>query len=45
MLPPITWDGKNEGGQKVARGLYPFSVTITTSDGESARTSGSMIIL
>jgi hypothetical protein len=45
MLPPITWDGKDEGGQKVARGMYPYSVTIITSDGESARTSGRMIIL
>jgi hypothetical protein len=45
MLPPITWDGKDDGGQKVARGVYPYSVTIITTDGESARTSGRMIIL
>lgn len=45
MLPPVTWDGNDEGGHKVARGMYPYTVTVSTSNGETARTSGRMIIL
>jgi hypothetical protein len=44
-LPPVHWDGNDEGGRKAAKGVYPFTVTIGTPDGESARTSGRMIIL
>jgi hypothetical protein len=44
-LPPVVWDGNDEGGRKVARGIYPYTVTITTGNGETARSSGRMIIL
>jgi hypothetical protein len=44
-LPPIEWDGNTDGGKRVGRGIYPYSVTISTENGESARASGRMIIL
>ncbi len=44
-LPPIVWDGNDDGGKKVGRGLYPYVVTVTTSSGETARITGRMIIL
>jgi hypothetical protein len=44
-LPPVAWDGNDDGGRKVARGIYPYTVTITTENGETARSSGRMIIL
>jgi flagellar hook assembly protein FlgD len=44
-LPPVTWDGNTEGGQRVGRGIYPYSVIITTSSGETTKASGRMIIL
>jgi flagellar hook assembly protein FlgD len=44
-LPPIPWDGNDDGGKRVGRGIYPYMVTVTTSDGETARVSGRMIIL
>jgi hypothetical protein len=44
-IPPVVWDGNDEGGRKVGRGMYPFTVTIITENGETARASGRMIIL
>lgn len=44
-LTPIEWDGKTESGRRVAKGLYPYSVTITSSQGETVSASGQMIIL
>jgi hypothetical protein len=44
-LPPVVWDGKDEGGRKVGRGMYPYTVTVITGNGETARVSGRMIIL
>ena len=44
-LPPVTWDGNEEGGRKVGRGIYPYSVTVSTENGEIARASGRMVIL
>ena len=44
-LPPVIWDGNDEGGNRVARGIYPYSVTVSTETGETARASGRMIIL
>ena len=44
-LPPVVWDGNDEGGRKVAGGIYPYTVTIITGNGETARSSGRMIIL
>ena len=45
VIPPVEWDGKDDGGSRVGRGLYPYSVTIKTPDGEMASASGRMIIL
>jgi hypothetical protein len=44
-LPPIEWDGNDDGGKRVGRGIYPYSVTISTENGEAAKASGRMIIL
>jgi hypothetical protein len=44
-LPPVIWDGNNDGGRKAGRGIYPYTVTIITGNGEQARVSGRMIIL
>jgi len=44
-LPPVIWDGNDDGGKRVGRGIYPYTVIVSTSTGETARTSGRMIIL
>jgi hypothetical protein len=44
-LPPILWDGCSDGGSRVGRGLYPYRITIVTPEGETASSSGRMIIL
>jgi hypothetical protein len=44
-LPPVIWDGMDEGGRKAGRGMYAYTVTIITGNGETARASGRMIIL
>jgi hypothetical protein len=44
-IPPIEWDGNSENGMKVGKGIYPYTVTVTTENGETARVSGRMIIL
>jgi hypothetical protein len=45
ILPPVIWDGNDEGGKRAGKGMYPYTITITTGSGESARASGRMIIL
>jgi hypothetical protein len=45
VLPPIIWDGNDDGGKRVGRGVYLYVVIVTTKDGETARLSSSMIIL
>ena len=44
-LPPVTWDGNDNGGNRVARGMYPYAVTIKSASGETSRSSGRLIIL
>ena len=44
-LPPIIWDGNTVDGKRVGRGIYPYSVTVTSEAGEIARVSGRMVIL
>lgn len=44
-LPPIEWDGNDNGGKRAGRGIYPFTVTVVTKEGETARRSGRLIIL
>ncbi len=46
-IPPVTWDGNDDGGRRVGKGIYPYNVTVKVSGGtgETARASGRMIIL
>jgi hypothetical protein len=44
-IPPVIWDGNDSNGGRVGKGLYPYSVVITTGSGEISRASGRMIIL
>jgi hypothetical protein len=44
-LPPVHWDGNDSNGGRVGRGLYPYSVVVSTGSGEKSRVSGRMIIL
>jgi flagellar hook assembly protein FlgD len=44
-IPPIEWDGLNDGGERVSGGIYPYTLSLTTETGESAIASGRMIIL
>jgi len=44
-LPPVIWDGRDNGGSRVGRGLYPYRITIVTPEGETVSSSGRMIIL
>jgi hypothetical protein len=45
ILPPVNWDGNDEGGRRVGKGMYPYTVTIVTGNGDVARSTGRMIIL
>ena len=45
IIPPVIWDGKDDGGSKVGRGLYPYKILITAPDGETTTATGRMIIL
>lgn len=44
-INPIIWNGLDERGSKVARGIYIYKVIIKTQTGEKASDSGRMIIL
>ncbi len=44
-LPPLEWDGNDNGGKRAGRGIYPYTVTVITKEGETARRSGRLIIL
>jgi hypothetical protein len=44
VLPIIIWDGNIEGGKRAGRGIYPYTITVTTGTGETARASGKMTI-
>jgi len=44
-LPPVNWDGNDEGGRRVGKGMYPYTVTIVTGNSDMARATGRMIIL
>jgi hypothetical protein len=44
QLVPIVWDGRTYGGQRAGRGIYPYSLTIKTENGETDTISGRMII-
>jgi hypothetical protein len=44
-IPDIQWDGCNESGSHVARGLYIWKVEAVTSQGERKSASGRVVIL
>jgi hypothetical protein len=44
-MPPVVWDGNDDSGNRVAKGIYPYYVKVTTYDGETSGASGRMIIL
>jgi hypothetical protein len=44
-LPPVEWDGNDDNGKRVGKGIYPYLVIVTTGSGETAKVSGRMIIL
>lgn len=45
QLSPVTWDGNSEEGRRVGKGIYPYRVSVTSENGETAVGSGRMIIL
>jgi len=45
QIPPVLWDGNDNGGKRAGKGIYPYIVTVKTETGETARVSGLMIIL
>jgi len=45
QLSPVIWDGNSEEGNRVGRGIYPYRISVVTSDGEKASASGRIIIL
>ncbi len=44
-LSPIIWDGNTDGGKRVGKGMYIYSVTVRTDEGEEAAGTGRLIIL
>lgn len=45
QLHPIYWDGNDEGGERVSKGMYIYKVTVSDDNGETCTLSGRMIIL
>lgn len=44
-LKPISWDGRDNSGKKVAAGSYFYTVKFKTEKNETSRISGQMVIL
>ncbi len=44
-LPDIPWDGCNENGSRLARGMYLWHAEAVTAEGERASATGRIIIL
>ncbi|HOB83406.1 MAG TPA: type IX secretion system sortase PorU [Bacteroidales bacterium] len=45
QLPPLTWDGRTDGGRRAGKGIYIYSLRVSTRDGEEAKGTGRIIIL
>ena len=43
-LEPVMWDGTSGGGKRLAGGVYVYSATLSTEEGEVATESGKLII-
>jgi len=43
-LEPVNWDGSSSGGASLGGGVYVYTVSLTTEDGEVATDSGKLII-
>ncbi len=44
-LEPVEWDGDSSGGAKLGGGVYIYQATLTTEQGETASSSGKLILL
>lgn len=44
-IPPIEWDGRDQGGALLENGVYVFRAHITTQDGDSSQRTEKLIIL
>ena len=44
-MSPVMWDGKDSGGNRVGKGTFPYKIQISTVSGETAVSTGKMIIL
>lgn len=42
---PINWDGRDEYGDKIGRGVYVYRVKVRTSDGKTAQKFEKLVIL
>jgi hypothetical protein len=43
-LEPVQWDGSSSGGESLGGGVYVYTITLTTEEGEVATDSGKLII-
>ncbi len=44
-VPPIEWDGTDEGGSLLENGIYIFRALVSTSDGEQVQRTEKLMIL
>ena len=43
LIGPIYWDGLDDYGQKIGRGVYIYILTVKTSDGKIAKYTGKLL--
>lgn len=44
ILPPLEWNGRDSGNNRMARGIYPYRITVNNQDGETNSIPGRLII-
>ncbi len=42
---PIDWNGLDDYGQKIGRGVYVYNLKVTTADGQTAEQLEKLVIL
>jgi flagellar hook assembly protein FlgD len=42
---PIVWDGRDDYGDKIGRGVYVYRLKVSTEDGKSAEKIEKLVIL